>query len=110
MVTLPIWVTAAGAILITLLSVYLLGTPNPYLSPSIFAVILGISYMVYGQASKRHGFIFCSIGWWIGAGFLFAHNTVENLLLFAFLILALLVIPEIVQLILRQSIRTAKPR
>ena len=96
---LAIWITAGIAILIALAVVFASGSLNPYILPSLFAVILGAGYVTHGSSAKNLIYTLCGLGWWVGAGILFAQSAVESLLLFGFLILALSTCPVVVQLI-----------
>ena len=96
---LVIWGTAAIAMLIALLVVYTSQSINPYSIPALLAVCLGASYLVQSRLNSTLSDTFSGSGWLIGAGILFVQSSVESLILFAFLILTLSVLPVVVQMI-----------
>ena len=96
---LVIWGTSGIAMLITLAVVFTSQSINPYIIPSLLAAWLGAGYVAQGRSDNKHTYTLSGIGWWIGAGFLFAQSSVKSLLLFAILILALSVCPVVVQMI-----------
>lgn len=96
---LVIWGTSAIAMLIALVVVFTSQSINPYSIPSLLAVFLGASYLVQSLLNSTLSDTLSGIGWLIGAGILFVQGAVESLILFAFLILALSVLPVVVQMI-----------
>jgi hypothetical protein len=93
-----IWGTSGIAMIVTLAAVFLSDSINAYLIPSFLAVILGAGYLTHGVLSKNPIYTFSGIGWWIGSAVLFSQGTVESLLCFAFLILALSVCTTVMQI------------
>ena len=96
---LAIWGTSAIAMLIASAVVFTSKNINPYSVPSILAAFLGLSYLIQGRLTSHLSDVLSGSGWLIGAGILFVQSTVESLILFAFLILALSVLPVVVQMI-----------
>jgi hypothetical protein len=96
---LVIWGTSAIAMLIALVVVFTSQSINPYSIPSLLAAFLGASYLVQSLLNSSLSDTLSGSGWLIGAGILFVQGAVESLILFAFLILALSVLPVVVQMI-----------
>ncbi len=96
---LVIWGTSGIAMLIALVVVFTSQSINPYIIPSLLAVFLSASYLVQGRLNSNLSDTLSGSGWLIGAGILFVQSAVESLILFAFLILALSVLPVVVQMI-----------
>jgi hypothetical protein len=93
-----IWTISGIAMVIVLAVAFLSPSINAYLIPSFLAVILGAAYVTHGVLGQNSIYIYSGIGWWVGCAFLFAQNTVESLLLFAFLILAISVSTKAMQI------------
>lgn len=93
------WGTSAIAMLIAIVVVYTSQSINPYSIPSLLAVFLGASYLVQSRLNGTLSDTLSGSGWLIGAVILFVQSAVESLILFAFLILALSVLPVVIKMI-----------
>ena len=68
----------------------LLAKLNPYAVPTIFSLILGIGYFSHGILIRKNIHILVGICWWIGSAVLATRNNLENLSIFAFLMIIVL--------------------
>jgi hypothetical protein len=93
------WGTSAIAMLITIVVAFNAQAIDSYSIPSLLAFFLGASYLAQSRFNKTLSDILSGGAWLIGAGILFVQSAVESLILFAFLILALSVLPVVVQMI-----------
>ena len=93
------WGISVIAMLISIVVVFTTQSSNPYSIPSLLAVFLGASYLVQSRLNRTLCDTLSGSGWLIGAGILFAQSAVESLMLFAFLILALSVLPVVIKMI-----------
>ncbi|HBR67039.1 MAG TPA: hypothetical protein DEA16_02620 [Opitutae bacterium] len=96
---LVIWGTSAIAMLIALLIAFISQSINPYSIPALLAAFLGASYFFQARINRSLSDTISGSGWLIGSGILFVQSAVESLILFAFLILALSVLPVVIQMI-----------
>ena len=69
-----------------------------YVIPAILSIVLGVGYLGHGICERKNRYTVSGIGWWIGATVLAARNNVENLSIFAFLIILLIVLPLIIEM------------
>lgn len=88
-----------GITCLLIIGIYsLLDKFNPYRCLTILSVILGIGYLAHGILTRTHIYTFSGIGWWVGATVLAARNNMENLPLFAFLMILVTVLPKIFEM------------
>lgn len=73
-------------------------TLHSYSIPAILAFMLGFGYLIHGILSSKFTYILLGIAWWIGTFILFIQSNINNLLLFAFLIILLSVCPIILEM------------
>jgi hypothetical protein len=62
----------------------------------MMAVILGVSYFVTGVIYGQRWISYLSIGWWLGAVITFIWSGMNSLLVFAFMMVVLQILPGIV--------------
>jgi hypothetical protein len=60
--------------------------------------MLGIGYLFHGILARRNTYIFSGVAWWIGAATLATRNDIESLLIFAFLLILVTVLPLVVEI------------
>lgn len=93
-----IWLGCGIACLLTIGIYSLLAEFNPYICLTILSITLGIGYLVHGILMGTHIYTCSGIGWWIGSVVLAVRNNMENLPLFAFLIILITVLPRIFEM------------
>ena len=93
-----IWLGCGVASLLLIGILSLLSELNPYTVPAILSIALGIGYLGNGIFVRKKTYILSGIGWCMGAATLAAHNNVESLSIFAFLMILLTVLPLIIEM------------
>lgn len=93
-----IWGLCSLGMLATLAAGFGLNRIPHFAIPACLAVLIGFGYGAHGQMAKNPVYTVSAIGWWIGAAVLFAQNNVNNLLIFAVLIIAFSVAPTALQM------------
>jgi len=96
---LVIWGTSAILMLLALVVAFTSQSINPYSIPALLAACLGASYLFQARINRNLSDTISGSGWLIGAGILLVQSAVESLILFAFLILALSILPVVVHII-----------
>ena len=91
-----IWAGCALGIATVLAAGFYWHSIAAYQIPAWLAVCIGLGYALQGGLAKQWIYAGSGLGWWIGAALLFANNSVNNLLLFALLILAFSVGPTLI--------------
>ena len=94
-----IWAICSVGILLLLTAGFFFHSIPPFTIPACLAVLIGLGYGTQGLLAKNTIYTCSGIGWWIGAALLFGQSTVNNLLIFALLIIVFSVCPTVLYMI-----------
>ena len=96
--SLIVWCICSVGVLLVLAAGFWFNRIPPFTIPACIAVLIGFGYGTHGLMAKNQVYMVSGLGWWIGAAVLFAQSSVNNLLIFALLIIAFSVSPTVLQM------------